>query len=81
MAAGVPVITSNLSSLPEVAGDAALLVDPRSLDELRAALTRLLLSPDLRTSLAAQGRLRAQQFRWESCAEKSLAFFRSAAGS
>jgi alpha-1,3-rhamnosyl/mannosyltransferase len=81
MAAGVPVITSNLSSLPEVAGDAALLVDPRSLDELRAALTRLLLSPDLRTSLAAQGRLRAQQFRWETCAEKSLAFFRSAAGS
>ena len=52
MAAGVPVITSNLSSLPEVAGNAALLVDPRSQSELRAALVRLLTSDDLRKALA-----------------------------
>ena len=76
MAAGVPVVTSNLSSLPEVAGDAALLVDPRSTSELCAALTRLLQSPDLCSELARRGRTRAQDFRWEVCAAKSLDFFR-----
>ena len=77
LAAGVPVVTSNLSSLPEVAGDAALLVDPRSQAELRDALLRLLLSPDLRAEFAARGRCRARQFRWDECAAKSLRFFES----
>jgi alpha-1,3-rhamnosyl/mannosyltransferase len=76
MAAGVPVITSNVSSLPEVAGDAALLVDPRSQSELRSALSRLLTSPDLRASLSGSGRERAKRFRWTDCAVKSLSFFR-----
>jgi alpha-1,3-rhamnosyl/mannosyltransferase len=80
MAAGTPVIASNVSSLPEITGDAALLVDPRSLTELRDALNRLLLSPTLRAELAAKGRSRAQAFRWEACAAKSLAFFRKVAG-
>jgi glycosyltransferase involved in cell wall biosynthesis len=75
MAAGVPVVTSNVSSLPEVAGDAAVLVDPRSLQELRDALVRLLTSESLRADLAARGRARAQQYRWEICAEKSWQFF------
>ena len=77
LAAGVPVVTSNISSLPEVAGDAALLVDPRSPAELRDALLRLLLSPDLRTDLSARGRCRARQFRWDACAAQSLQFFQS----
>jgi glycosyltransferase involved in cell wall biosynthesis len=64
MAAGVPVITSNVSSMPEIAGDAAILVDPRSQAELRDALSRLLLSPDLRGELAGRGRLRAQGFQF-----------------
>ena len=72
MAAGTPVITSNVSSLPEVAGDAALLIDPRSQAELRDALARLLLSPDLRAELAGRGRLRARAFRWDTCAARSL---------
>jgi alpha-1,3-rhamnosyl/mannosyltransferase len=76
MAAGVAVITSNLSSLPEVAGNAALLVDPRSQSELRAALLRLLGSADLRRALGLAGRERAREFRWEVCAAKSLEFFR-----
>ncbi|MEO8373232.1 MAG: glycosyltransferase family 1 protein, partial [Candidatus Solibacter sp.] len=80
MAAGAPVITSNVSSLPEVAGDAALLVDPRSQSELRAAILRLLSSPDLRNALSAAGRARANQFRWEQCAAKSLKFFHRIAG-
>lgn len=75
MAAGVPVITSNLSSLPEVGGDAALLIDPRSAAELSAALRRMLLSPDLRAELRVNGLRRANQYRWEACARKSWQFF------
>ena len=78
MAAGVPVVTSNVSSLPEIAGDAALLVDPRSLAELRDALVRLLESPDLRAACAARGRRRAERFRWPECAARSLRFFETA---
>ena len=55
MAAGVAVVTSNVSSLPEVAGEGALLVDPRSLEELRAALARLLCSKELRDRLGRGG--------------------------
>jgi alpha-1,3-rhamnosyl/mannosyltransferase len=80
MAAGVPVITSNVSSLPEIAGTAALLVDPRSQSELHTALARLLTSPELRISLAAAGRERARAFRWQECAAKSLDFFRTVVG-
>jgi alpha-1,3-rhamnosyl/mannosyltransferase len=80
MAAGTPVITSNVSSLPEIAGDAALLIDPRSPTELRDALSRLLLSPTLRAELAGKGRSRARAFRWEACAAQSLVFFREVAG-
>jgi len=80
MAAGTPVIASNVSSLPEIAGDAALLIDPRSVSELRDALSRLLLSPSLRSELANRGRSRARAFRWEECAERSLVFFREVAG-
>jgi alpha-1,3-rhamnosyl/mannosyltransferase len=75
MAAGVPVITSNLSSLPEVGGDGALLVDPKSVAELSSALRRMLLSPELRAELRANGLRRAQQYRWEVCARKSWQFF------
>jgi glycosyltransferase involved in cell wall biosynthesis len=75
MAAGVPVITSNLSSLPEVGGDAAVLVDPRSAGELSLALRRVLLSPELRGQLRGNGLRRANQYRWEVCARKSWEFF------
>ena len=77
MAAGVPVITSNTSCLPEIAGDAALLVDPRSPAEIQSALEKLLTSPSLQQQLRAAAVTRAQQYRWEICARKSLAFFRS----
>jgi glycosyltransferase involved in cell wall biosynthesis len=80
MAAGAPVVTSNISSLPEIAGDAALLVDPRSAQEIRSALHRLLDSPALREQLAAAGRQRARRFTWEACARKSLDFFRACLG-
>ncbi len=80
LAAGVPVITSNVSSLPEVAGDAALLVDPHSQAELRDAIERLLTSPSLRADLAGRGRARAEAFRWERCALQSWKFFEKISG-
>jgi glycosyltransferase involved in cell wall biosynthesis len=72
----VPVITSNTSCLPEIAGEGALLVDPRSPAEIRAALEKLLTSATLRQKLGESARERAQQYRWESSARKSLEFFR-----
>ena len=80
MAAGVPVITSNVSALPEIAGDAALLVDPRSQSELRDGLERLLLHPDLRAAMSQRGRQRAECFRWDICAAKSWQFFQEVCG-
>jgi alpha-1,3-rhamnosyl/mannosyltransferase len=78
MAAGVPVITSHLSSLPEVAGDGAVYVDPHSTSELQASLARLLTSPSLRDQLGRAGRDRASRlFRWDLCARRSAEFFRS----
>ena len=75
MACGTPSITSNVSSLPEVAGDAGLLVDPHSTAEIRDALDRLLLSPSLRAQLAAKSPTQARRFTWDICAKKSWAFF------
>ncbi len=80
LAAGAPVITSNVSSLPEVAGEAAMLIDPQSVDDLRGAMERLALSPSLRADLSARGRKRAELFRWDECARQSLEFFRRVAG-
>jgi len=76
MAAGVPVITSNTSCLPEVAGGGALLVDPRSAAEIQCAMEKLLASPELGRELGAAGRVRAQrEYRWKVCGRKSLEFF------
>jgi alpha-1,3-rhamnosyl/mannosyltransferase len=80
MAAGVAVLTSNTSCLPEITGGGALLVDPQSAGELAAGLTRLLESESQRRTLASCGRKRAQQFRWETCAKQSLDFFRKIVG-
>jgi len=80
MAAGVPVLTSAVSSLPEVTGDAAELVDPRSSVEIRDGLYRLLTSSSRRSSLAGAARRRAGRFRWEVCASESLRFFETVAG-
>lgn len=79
MAAGVPVITSNTSCLPEVAGGGALLVDPRSASEIQAAMERLLTSAELQQELRTAGMARAkQEYRWNICARKSLEFFHRA---
>ena len=75
MAARVPVLTSNTSCLPEVAGPGAICVDPRSGSELAGALERLLEDAELRGRLGAAGREWAERYRWESCAMQSWEFF------
>ena len=81
MAAGAPVMTSNVSSLPEVAGDAALLVDPTDVSAIGIALTRLLADPVLAEDLRARGRARAAEFSVERTARETLALLRSIAPS
>jgi glycosyltransferase involved in cell wall biosynthesis len=75
MARGVPVACSDASSLPEVAGDAALLFDPREVAAIAAALTRLLEDTDLRGRLRALGRERVKLFSWERAARLTLASY------
>ena len=65
-----PVITSNLTSMPEVAGDAALLVDPFDVDDISRAMERLLLSETLRNELIEKGEKQVQKFSWDKSAEK-----------
>jgi len=80
LAARVPVVTSNSSSLPEIARDGALLVDPKSPEEIAVALTRLLESESDRIKLTGYGRASAERFRWEKCAVQSREFFRRVSG-
>jgi glycosyltransferase involved in cell wall biosynthesis len=75
MACGAPVITSNTSSLPEVVGDAALLVDPHNVDELAHAIMRLLQNEQLRADLRLKGYQRAQLYTWERSAQKMLRIY------
>jgi glycosyltransferase involved in cell wall biosynthesis len=76
MACGTPVITSNISSMPEVAGEAALLVDPYSIDEIADAMSRIAGSSDLRCRLRASGLERSKQFKWEETGRRTLAAYR-----
>ena len=71
MSAGIPVLTSDCSALPEVAGDAALLVNPEDSDGLRQMLRRLADDADLRGDLARRGRQRAQNFTWEKAVRET----------
>ncbi|MEK7293542.1 MAG: glycosyltransferase family 1 protein, partial [Nitrospirota bacterium] len=76
MACGAPVVTSNRTAMPEVAGDAALLVNPDDDDELAGAMVRILRDTPLRESLRAKGFERARQFTWERAARQTLAVYR-----
>jgi glycosyltransferase involved in cell wall biosynthesis len=74
---GVPVMTSNNSSLPEVAGDAALLVDPLDVDAIAAAMLRLATDDALRAELVERGHANVKRFSWEKCARETLAVLES----
>jgi glycosyltransferase involved in cell wall biosynthesis len=78
MSCGAPVITSRVSSMPEVAGDAALLVDPKSEQELAQAMERILADVKLRREMREQGLRRAAEFSWTRTAERTLQAYREA---
>ena len=78
MQCGVPVITSNSSALPEVVGDAGIMVEPRDADALCQALLDLLSQEDLRNRLSTKGRERAKNFSWEKAAAATAAVYKIA---
>lgn len=80
-ACGTPLICARSSSLPEVAGDGALYFDPFSVDDIAAALKRLLLEPDLCADLVAKGRANVQRFSWPQTAAATLHVLETAAHS
>ncbi len=80
MACGCPVITSNVSSMPEIAKDAALLVDPSDTVAIRDAMLRLIEDPETPRRLREQGLQRAQQFSWSRCAAETHAGYEYALG-
>ena len=79
MASGTPVLTSNLSSLPEVVGDAALLIDPYDPASIAEGLGRILSDHKLRTVLVERGRKRAATFSWEASVNRILATYHQVA--
>jgi glycosyltransferase involved in cell wall biosynthesis len=72
MACGTPVVTSTATCLPEIAGDAALIVDPTSVGEIAHAISRLDGHETLRQTLVDRGFARARQFSWDNCARSTL---------
>jgi len=81
MSFGKPVITSNLSAMPEVAGDAALLVDPYSTEAIAAAMKRLITDAVLYATLANRTRTQAAKFSWDRAAADTLKVLESVAES
>lgn len=76
MACGTAVLTSDVTSLPEVAGEAAILVDPRSEEDIRDGLVKLLRDESLRSRLQKRGKERASSFSWEKSVRKTEDLFR-----
>jgi glycosyltransferase involved in cell wall biosynthesis len=75
MAAGVPVIASNSSSLPEMIGDAGIVIDPLSVNEIAEALRRLVSDKNLKEECRRKGQKRAAEFSWENAARKTLRIY------
>ncbi len=80
MACGVPVVTSDVSSLPEVAGDAGLLIDPSSVDDLAAAIRRVIDEPGLAGDLRKRGLERASRYSWAETARLTVSAYHAAIG-
>jgi glycosyltransferase involved in cell wall biosynthesis len=78
MACGLPVVVSNVASLPEVVGDAGLLIDPQNVDELTVAMWRVLTGDELRQEMREQGLRQAARFSWERAARETLDIYRLA---
>jgi glycosyltransferase involved in cell wall biosynthesis len=79
MASGTPVITSNVSSLPEVVGEAAMIVNPENVFDIAKGIKEVLLDDELRLRLIRAGIEQARKFSWEETARRVLAVYRRAA--
>jgi glycosyltransferase involved in cell wall biosynthesis len=77
MACDTPVVCSNVSSLPEITGDAALRISPHDSEQLAAAITRILEEPQLAKTLRRRGIAQAARFRWEDCATQTFDLYRA----
>jgi glycosyltransferase involved in cell wall biosynthesis len=80
MACGTPVVTSNLSSMPEVAGDAAILVDPYDVESIVGGMQKVLTNPGLSQELREKGIARARQFSWEQSVARTRALYQEVGG-
>jgi glycosyltransferase involved in cell wall biosynthesis len=80
MACGTPVVTSDVSSLPEITGDAALLIDPNDERALANALIEIVNDERLRAELREKGIAQAKKFTWRDAAEKTLRLYQEAYG-
>jgi glycosyltransferase involved in cell wall biosynthesis len=78
MQCGVPVITSNTSSLPEVVGDAGVMLDPKDIDGLSQAILNLYQQPSLRKEMANKSLMQAQKFSWDNCIHQTVAAYKAA---
>lgn len=75
MACGTPVVASNVTSVPEVVGDAAYMIDPLNTDEMASAMYSCLTDQGLRADMIAKGKIRGRYFTWENAANKSVAAY------
>jgi len=79
MATGIPVVTSAVSSLPEVVGEAAMIVNPENVFDIARGLHEVLVDTSLRERLIARGFAQVRQFSWRRTAEQTLDVYREAA--
>jgi len=80
MACGCPVLTGNVSSLPEVAGEAAVLVDPNDIDQISRGIERLVLDQDLRNRLIEMGLTQSKKFSWDKTAQETVKIYEKVLG-
>lgn len=78
MASGVPLLSSTLSALPEVAGEAALYADPENVEEISHNIERLLQDEALRAKLVASGLIRAARYQWQTCVDRTVEIYKLA---
>ena len=78
MACGTPVVTSAVTSLPEICGEAAFLVEPTDEERIFEALRRVLQEPEIAEELRTRGKVRARRFTWKECARSTLLAYRNA---
>jgi glycosyltransferase involved in cell wall biosynthesis len=77
-ASGTPVIASNTTSIPEIAGDAAMLVNPNDSDDISKQLAKLLEAPEKRSFLSNKGKLRVEDFSWKATADRTIEIYQRA---